>query len=93
MLHEITAAASSSDLMIQIITGLFIAGIIGFSGFITAMWRCLKKQDARSIRQSRGIMRLTRFIAHEKARLHPAEKFANIEEEIRSDLTDEKGEF
>lgn len=81
------------NIIAEIFVGLFLAAIIGAVSFMGVLYKCSRKQNARGVRQSRGILALTSFISFEKKRLHPEETFRDIEKEIKSTLTDEHGNY
>ncbi len=84
---------STFVLFMEVLAGIIIAAVIAVAVFIAQLWRCVKDQAARGERQSRAIMTLTRFIHFEKTRLHPEEKFRDIETDVEHQLKDSEGNY
>ena len=83
MIEEITS---------EILTYVILAAILGAGGFISALYRCVKKQGQRGINQSKAILLLAKNIEEQTKRDHPdytGELFAEAE----IILIDDKGNF
>lgn len=76
-----------------IIIGVSIAGFIAVGNFLMRMRRCIDRQDARGVRQSKAIGMMARWNQHQLSTLHPSATHSDISLEVDAALKDAEGNY
>ena len=76
----------------QVLVYIIVGIIAGIASFLTTMFRCVRKLDKRSFRQSTAIMTLASAMDRDTHRLHPTET-PDIAKDVERQLKDTDGKL
>ena len=77
----------------DVMSGIVTTAIISTGAFIGRMFVCLKRQEARAIRQSKALLSLARWSQYQLNTLHPDQTHMDIVNEVDTALKNGTGSY